>query len=206
MKLVKHTQRTVLLLAVALMTPAITFAEKADRSKEIVIDASRNTADQANNVLLLEGAVTLEQGTMRITADKMTVKRDDQEFIFAELVALPGKQITFREKREGFNDFMEGTADRAEFDDKARTIKLFTRARLKTGNDVLTGDYIYYNSDTQVIQADGQAPSAKFRTAGGLGCRNRYPATSQADHPLVRLKLPVDGRRKIAHECFKTIP
>jgi lipopolysaccharide export system protein LptA len=139
-------------------SPAITYAEKADRSKEIVIDAARNTADQAKNVLVLEGMVTLEQGTMRITADKMTVKRDAEEFIFAELVALGGNQITFREKREGFNDFMEGTADRAEFDDKARTIKLFTRAKLKTGNDVLTGEYIYYNSDTQVIQADGQAP------------------------------------------------
>ena len=98
---------------------------------------------------------------MRITADKMIVKRDDQEFIFAELTALGTNQITFREKREGFNDFMEGTADRAEFDDKARTIKLFTRAKLKTGNDVLTGEYIYYNSDTQVIQADGQAPVGK---------------------------------------------
>lgn len=161
MRLVQKTLQAAFFLTAVIASPTIVFAEKADRSKEIVIDAARNTADQAKNVLVLEGMVTLEQGTMRITADKMTVKRDDQEFIFAELIAMLGKQITFREKREGFNDFMEGTADRAEFDDKARTIKLFTRAKLKTGNDVLTGDYIYYNSDTQVIQADGQAPSSK---------------------------------------------
>lgn len=169
MRLNQKTLCVTLFLAGAIAMPTITFAEKADRSKEIVIDAARNTADQAKNVLVLDGAVTLEQGTMRITADKMIVKRDDQEFIFAELVALPGKQITFREKREGFNDFMEGTADRAEFDDKARTIKLFTRARLKTGNDVLTGEYIFYNSDTQVIQADGQAPNDKTNKADGSG-------------------------------------
>ncbi len=161
MKLIKKSLASLIVLAATITMPAITYAEKADRSKEIVIDAARNTADQAKNILVLEGMVTLEQGTMRITADKMIVKRDDQEFIFAELVALGGNQITFREKREGFNDFMEGTADRAEFDDKARTIKLFKRAKLKTGNDLLTGEYIYYNSDTQVIQADGQAPVGK---------------------------------------------
>jgi lipopolysaccharide export system protein LptA len=105
--------------------------------------------------------VSLTQGTMRITADKMILKRDEQEYIFAELLAASGNQITFREKREGFDDFMEGTADRAEFDDKAKTIKLFNRAKLKTGTDTLTGEYIYYNSETEVIQADGRAPTGK---------------------------------------------
>jgi len=165
-------QRTILqtlILSLALLLPAIAWAEKADRTKEIVIDAARQTADQAKNLMVLEGSVTLEQGTMRITADKMIVKRDENQFIFAELIAASGNQITFREKREGFNDFMEGTADRAEFDDKAKTVKLFSRARLKAGGDVITGDYIYYNSDTEIIQTDGSAPNAKNTQSGADG-------------------------------------
>lgn len=153
------TKLGAIFIAALFAVPLTTSAEKADRGKEIVIDAAKNTADQAKNVLLLEGSVTLEQGTMRITADKMILKRDEQQYIFAELLALNGNQITFREKREGFNDYMEGTADRAEFDDKAKTIKLFSRAKLKTGSDTLTGEYIYYNSETEVIQADGRAPT-----------------------------------------------
>jgi lipopolysaccharide export system protein LptA len=136
-------------------------AEKADRKKEIEIDAARQRADLANNVLILEGGVSLVQGTMRITAERMVVKRDDQQYIFAELFGSAANQVTFKEKREGFNDFMEGVADRAEFDDRANTIKLFTRARLKNGSDTLTGEYIYYNSESETIQADGSAPAAK---------------------------------------------
>lgn len=153
--------------AMAVMAAAFLFlpvgaaAEKADRSKPIKIEASSNVLDQSTNVLVLEGEVVLEQGTMRITAERMRLKRDAQENIFAELFAKAGGQITFREKREGFSDYMEGVADRAEFDDKANTLKLFSRARLKNGTDELTGEYIYYNSLTEVIQAFGRVPDGK---------------------------------------------
>jgi lipopolysaccharide export system protein LptA len=141
-----------------LLVPIGAVAEKADRSKPIKIEAATNLLDQSTNVLVLEGEVVLEQGTMRITAERMRLKRDAQGNIFAELFGKAGGQITFREKREGFSDYMEGVADRAEFDDKANTLKLFSRARLKNGTDELTGEYIYYNSLTEVIRADGRIP------------------------------------------------
>jgi lipopolysaccharide export system protein LptA len=155
------------LLAFAFFSGAV-HAEKADRTKPIKIEASSNVVDQATNVLTLEGDVVLEQGTMRINAARMVVKRDAQEHIFAELFAKPGGQISFREKREGVNDYMEGVADRAEFDDKANTLKLFNRAKLKNGTDELSGEYIYYNSLTEVIQALGQIPNAKADPKAGV--------------------------------------
>jgi len=150
-----------MLVAAFLLVPLGAVAEKADRSKPIKIEAASNVLDQSTNVLVLEGEVVLEQGTMRITAERMRLKRDAQENIFAELFGKAGGQITFREKREGFSDYMEGVADRAEFDDKANTLKLVSRARLKNGTDELTGEYIYYNSLTEVIQAFGRVPDGK---------------------------------------------
>ena len=57
MKFTQQILRVSFLLVAAMTIPAITYAEKADRSKEIVIDAARNTADQAKNILVLEGMV-----------------------------------------------------------------------------------------------------------------------------------------------------
>jgi len=150
---------TLALIACVMLAPHA-LAEKADRTKPIEINAASGTTDLANNIQTLEGNVVLVQGTMRITADRMRLKRDAQEHISAELFANAGGQISFREKREGFSDFMEGTADRAEFDDKANTIKLFSRAKLKNGSDELTGEYIYYNSVTETLQALGRIPDA----------------------------------------------
>jgi len=145
--------------------PAV--AEKADRSKPIEINAASGTSDLANNVQVLEGNVVLTQGTMRITAQRMRLKRDQQENIFAELFGTNGAQITFREKREGFDDYMEGSADRAEFDDKSNTVKLFNNAKLKNGGDVLSGEYILYNSVTEVLRALGTIPDAKSQPKTG---------------------------------------
>ncbi len=142
------------------------YAEKADRTKPIEIEAASAKSELATNVQTLEGAVVLTQGTMRITADRMILKRDAQNNIFAELSGLSTSQILFREKREGFEDFMEGAADRAEFDQAANTVKLFNRAQLKNGNDVLSGDYIFYNSLTEVMLADGRAPGGKIGKDG----------------------------------------
>lgn len=147
------------LLSLALSLGSLSaLAEKADRNKPIEMTAASGTSDLANNVQTLEGTVVLVQGTMRMTAERMRVKRDAQDRVFAELFGTPNAQVTFREKREGFDDFMEGTADRAEFDDRSNTVKLFGRARLRNGGDELAGEYIYYNSVSEVIQALGRIP------------------------------------------------
>lgn len=169
-------------------------AEKADRAKPIEINAASGTSDLANNIQTLEGNVVLVQGTMRITADRMRLKRDAQDHIFAELFANAGGQILFREKREGFSDFMEGTADRAEFDDKANTIKLFSRAKLKNGGDELTGEFIYYNSVTEVLQALGRSPDAKADP--------KAPA-SPGDN---RVKIVIQPRSEPPRDAAKVAP
>ncbi len=142
-------------------------AEQADRTKQIDIEADVATVNDKNRTRTLEGNVVLTQGTMRFTAERMIVKEDDAGFMTAQAFGGPSGQVAFRQKREGVNDFMEGFADRAEFDDQADTMKLLSRARLKSGGDELKGEYIYYNSATEVMQARNALPDAKGATPVG---------------------------------------
>jgi lipopolysaccharide export system protein LptA len=136
-------------------------AEKADRLKPTNIEAKRGTIDEANKVRTMEGDVILVQGTMRITAEKMVVKEDATGNISAQAFGPSAGQITFRQKREGFSDFVDGVADRAEFDDKASTLKLFGRARLTSAGDVAEGEYIYFNTATEVYAIRNSAADDK---------------------------------------------
>jgi lipopolysaccharide export system protein LptA len=147
------------------------FAEQADRTKPINIEANSATADQTNRVRTLEGNVILVQGTMRLSAARMIVKEDEDGFVTAQIFGGPSAQVAFRQKREGAEDFMEGFADRAEFDDRNDTLKLFSKARLKNGGDELKGEYIFYNSATEVVQARSAIPDGKSTTdqSGGSG-------------------------------------
>lgn len=106
---------------------------------------------------------------MRFAAERMVITEDDAGFQTAQAFGGPNGQIMFKQKREGSADYMEGFADRAEFDDKADTLKLLSRARLKSGRDELTGEYIYYNSATEVMQARNAIPDAKGSTNAGSG-------------------------------------
>lgn len=159
---VKRLHSLVALMMVAVgFSPLVTRAEQADRTKLINIEFDVATLDQNKRVRTLEGNVILTQGTMRFTAERMIVREDDAGAVTAEAFGGPKGQIAFRQKREGSAEFMEGFADRAEFDDKADTLKLLSRARLKSGADELKGEYIYYNSATEVMQARNAIPDAK---------------------------------------------
>lgn len=150
------------LIAICFFFTGNAWAELADRTKPIEIEANVATLDGQNNRLrTLEGNVILTQGTMRLAAERMVVRQDDAGNTSAQVFGGPKGQVAFKQKREGVADFMEGFADRAEFDDQADTLKLFSNARLKSGGDELKGEYIYYNSATEVMQARNALPDAK---------------------------------------------
>lgn len=149
------------IFAALLTVSAPAVAEKADRLKPTNIEAKRGTIDEANKVRTMEGDVILVQGTMRITAEKMVVKEDATGNISAQAFGPSAGQITFRQKREGFSDFVDGVADRAEFDDKASTLKLFGRAKLTSAGDVAEGEYIYFNTATEVYAIRNSAADDK---------------------------------------------
>ncbi|MEO8385023.1 MAG: lipopolysaccharide transport periplasmic protein LptA [Betaproteobacteria bacterium] len=149
------------LVTMALFPLADAVAEQADRGKQINIEYDLITIDQNKLVYTLEGNVILTQGTMRLAADRIVIREDAAGNKTAQAFGSPGKQIAFKQKREGAADFMEGASDRAEFDDQADTLKLLSNARLKSGDNELKGEYIYYNSATEVMQARNAIPDVK---------------------------------------------
>lgn len=181
------------LMAVALLPAMFVYAEQADRNKPITIEGDLVTLDQAKLVRTLEGNVILVQGTMRITAERIVVKEDAAGSMAAEAFGTPNKQIAFRQKREGAADFVEGSADRVEFDEQADTLQLFSRARLKSGANELTGEYIYYNSATEIVKMRDAAPGASSSTAGTKN-NGRPTITIQPKTPGEKSKQSAPGK------------
>ena len=155
-------QRRLRLVALlcALALPAS--AERADREKEIVVGADRLTADDANKTSTFEGNVIVTQGTMRMTASKVTVREDKDKH---QYYVANGAPVTFRQKRDNTDEWIEGFADRAEFDDRNDVLKLFNRAKVKRNNDELAGDVITYDMKKEVAEVTG-APAGASTPAG----------------------------------------
>ena len=131
------------------------FAERADREKEIVVGADRLVADDANRTSTFEGSVIVTQGTMRITASKVTVKEDAQRHKY---YVANGAPVTFRQKRDKVDEWVEGSAERAEFDDRNDVLRLFNRAKVKSNQNEITGDFISYDMNKELAEVSGAAP------------------------------------------------
>jgi lipopolysaccharide export system protein LptA len=135
--------------AALIATPAL--AEKADRTKEMVILGKVGKLD-GQNVATIEGDVTIEQGTLRIAAQRGEVRQNEsgQKSGF-----VTGGPVTIRQKREGCDAYIDAQAERVEFDEAKDSLKLINKARIKTGENELTGEVIMYNTVTEAFEVQG---------------------------------------------------
>lgn len=163
-------------LALSLAAPAA--AEKSDREKEIQVLADRLSADDAKKEAVYEGNVIVTQGTMRITSARIVVREDAEGF--RKYVAT-GDPVTFRQKRDKVDDWIDGSAQRAEFDDRNDQLRLYNGARLRSSQGELAGDYISYDRGKEFFEVTGAAPGAPAPAAGARVKATIIPQKKGAD-------------------------
>jgi len=185
-------RRLALAIACALVLAGAAHGEKADRDKPINLEADRVTVDDAKQLATFEGNVVLTQGTMVIRGDRMEVRQDYDGFRHG---ISWGKLAYFRQKREGFDEYIEGWAERIEYDGRADKVQMFTRAAMKRGQDEVRGDYISYDATTEFFQVIGGGakaaspnnPDGRVRAVMQPKSREKPPAS-----PPVTLKPATD--------------
>jgi lipopolysaccharide export system protein LptA len=191
------------LAALMACATALSHAERADRDKPLNYEANAGECDDVKQVCVLAGDVLLVKGTMRMTGDRVEVRKDPEGYQYGIVQAAPGQLATFRQRRDGsksgVEEYVEGYGERIEYDEKADTIKLITRARvrlLENGlqRDELRGDSITYdqrNSKYYVSGGKSTDPAAgDGRVRGTIGPRSAGPGTPTRIAPSVDLSRP----------------
>ena len=149
--------RRLALLAWCLLSALPVHAERADRDKPVNLEADRVNVDDAKQTATFEGNVILTQGTLVIRGDRMVVVQDADGF--KNGVAY-GNLASFRTKREGCDEYIDGYAERIEYDSKAEKLQMFNRAYLKKSNDDVRGNYISYDVATEFFRVIGGGKQA----------------------------------------------
>jgi lipopolysaccharide export system protein LptA len=176
----------VLVLALAAALAGTAHAEKADRDKPVNIEADRMLADDAKQTVEFEGRVVMTQGTFTLRADRITVRQDKDGFQFGVAVGSPA---TFREKRDGADEWIEGQAKRIEYDGRAQRVELFDQARVARDKDEVRGNYISYDQRGEVYRVQGakdtQAqPARDERVRAVIQPKKRDEGAARRDAPL----------------------
>ena len=175
-----------LVFALALVCPA--HAERADRDKPVNIESDRMNADDAQKTAVFEGRVVLTQGTLLIRADRLTVRQNKEGFQYAVAVGTP---TTFRQKREGLDEYIDGEAERIEYDGSAERVQMFSNARVRReGGDDVRGHYISYDSKNEYFSVqsakDASPQSRDGRVRAVIMPKKKEAGSAQA--PPLELK------------------
>jgi lipopolysaccharide export system protein LptA len=182
-----------LTLSLCLLATQNVLAEKADRDKPMQLEANRITIDDAKKIQILEGDVLVTKGTMSLKADRIVITED--QYGFQKGTAFGGKDglARFRQKREGVEEYVDGEAERIEYNSNSEVAELFHRAWVKSGEDQVRGDYIRYDavSEKYLVTAgenrDPKGPPARVRAIIQPKNKNSEPDRSTA--PSGRLEL-----------------
>ncbi len=152
-------------LAVALAcAPAL--AEKADRNKPMVLEADRSgTLDLQRQVFVYDGNAVITQGTMVMRADRIEVRQTPDGYYTGQAIGSPGKPASWRQRRDGLDETVEGTADRIDFDGRADTLRFVGNGavrRLRAGvvADEINGAVIVWDNLAEVFRVEGGASTA----------------------------------------------
>ena len=143
-----------LLLAIIFFYTPTSLAERADRDKPIHLEADQVRIDDAQQISTFTGNVKLSQGTLLIRGDKIVVTQDKDGFKHGTAY---GNTASFRQKRDGLDEYVEGYGERIEYDARTETVDFYVRARLKRELDEGLGERITYSAKTEIFQVSGGA-------------------------------------------------
>lgn len=177
---------TVLLLAAA--APAA-WAEKADRQQPMTIAADeQSTIDLLKQVVVFKGNVQINQGTIAIRADRVEVRQTPEGLYQATATGGPGGNASFRQKRDGVDEYIEGRAERVEYDGRSDQVHFIGRAvvrRLRgaTPADEVTGDRISYDNVAERFSVQGGASNVTAVNPSGRVRAVLTPRAAAASAP-----------------------
>lgn len=149
-------------------------AEKADSTKETIIEAGYGESDGKTSVRHLSKGVSLVRGTLIVKAENAVVTEAPNGDQFVVLTGDSSKKVTFRQKRDGGPDlWVEGEANRAEYNQSTEIVKFISKAKVRylEGKRVTQeqeGEYLSYDSRNDVFIGTNSTTGQHVEGSGTL--------------------------------------
>ncbi len=132
----------------------------SDRDQPIQIEADLAVRDENAGETRYEGNVILTQGSLRITADLISIKHDSAA---ADKIVATGHPATLVQQPASDQAPVDASAHRIEYIRSEDLVRLIDEARIAQDGSVLSGDRIEYLVTQRKVKAAGA------QEAGGEG-------------------------------------
>jgi len=147
--------RAILLSAFAVLClpEGSALALSTDQDQPIYIEADSVDIDDREGVSVYQGQVDVKQGSIHLTADKVTIYQKERK---ADRIVATGKPVTFKQRTDDGKE-VNGHALRVEYDVNREELVLINEAELTQGVDRFASDRILYDRKSAVVKAGSSA-------------------------------------------------
>lgn len=166
--------------------PGLVMAERADRDQPMNIEADALRYEDSTQRSIFTGGVVVTKGSLIMRGSRLEVEQDADGNQSGTMHAAAGSRAFFRQKRDGANEFIEGEAERIEYDGKTDIVRFVGRAEMRrlvgtVRQDEVMGSVIVYNNVTEVYTVDSPARAAGTPSAAPGGRVRAVLAPRNAD-------------------------
>ena len=157
---------SLLLAALLGLSSTAASADKADRSKPMTLESDKPcTVSLQKQTSVCSGNVVISQGTLQIRADRLELRETPEGYQVAQAIGAPGKPASYRQRRDGADETVEGQAQRIDYDSRAGTLRfegqaVVRRLRGATVGDEIQGAVILWDSTAESFNVQGGAKTA----------------------------------------------
>jgi lipopolysaccharide export system protein LptA len=132
-------------------------AEKADKNKPMDILADKLTHDDIQQLSTYTGNVILTKGTITLKGDKMVIRQDPEGYQYG---IITGKLASFRQKREGVDQYIEGYGLEINYNGKTEVVRFTEKANVRRLEkekvmDDIQGKIVVYDSRNENYTVEG---------------------------------------------------
>jgi lipopolysaccharide export system protein LptA len=147
--ILRQALRIVVLACAIAAPPAAALPD--DRDQPIRIEADEALRDEKQGFTRYEGNVKMDQGSLHIEADRITVFHDQRE---ADRIIAEGSPASLQQQPEPDKGLVKARAKVIEYFKSEDRIRLSENANIEQEGSIVTGDSIDYYISEQLVRAD----------------------------------------------------
>jgi lipopolysaccharide export system protein LptA len=139
---------SLLFLCMAISLPAQSLP--GDREQAIQITADSALRDEKKGLTIYSGNVVLDQGSLHISADRITVHRIKEE---GDKIVAKGQPALVQQQPAADEQMMRAHAEVIEYFKEEDRLRLRSSAQIEQGGSTVTGNIIDYYITQQLVKA-----------------------------------------------------
>ncbi len=141
--------------------PCAAWGLSNDREQPMTIESDRATLNEKTGNSVYDGNVQVQQGTLVLQGNHMTVQLNDSRI---ERIILTGSPATYRQRPDGKDTDQHAEAGRIEYNATEDRITLLENARVwQSGAEEFRSERIVFNLKNNTVNAGGSNSGDRVR-------------------------------------------